>query len=255
MVRYTKESGDNMKKLPLLSILFIILSIAISSIYPQTMAQGSTIDSSVNEFLPYENSADGIRIKYPADWNVCEDSQTLTPGFVCPPLSITLSSLIVTFYPPPIDASDILSEIIEKLRTHQSILEEYLENRLGSSVSLSVWVFPSDSQSLTNHVSEKMKELENKTAYPEFNIVNNTYVTIGGSVPAYELSYTLGLPEILVEDGSVTYLYDDLEDKRVMEIWTIHDGKAYQFTYLAHPDIYSEYEQIIRHMIYSIEFI
>jgi len=249
MVGYTKDVRNNIKKLPLLSILFIILSIEISSINPQTMAQEST----------YENIADGIRIKFPADWNGCEDNRTLTPqqDFVCAP-AITLSSLILTLYPPPMDATDILSKIIEDLRTQdQSTLERNLERELGSSASLSVWVFPSSNQPLSNHVDEKIKELKNKAAYPEFNEVSpKRYLTIGGSVPAYELVYTLGLPEILVEDdGSVTYLYDDLEDKQVMEIWTIHDGKVYQFIYLAHPDIYPAYLRTILDIINSVEFI
>ena len=160
MISCIRGVRDNIKEFPLLSILFIILSIAISLIYPQTVAQESTVDSSINEFLVYENTADGIRIKYPADWNICGDSQALSQhGFVCPPISDKLSSLIVTFHPPPKDASDILSGIIKDLRTqNQSTLERNLERTFGSSASLSVWVFPSTNQPLDNHVNEKIKE-------------------------------------------------------------------------------------------------
>lgn len=255
MVSCTKEFGNNMKKLAILSVLFIILSIAISSIYPQIMAQESTIDSSVSEFLTYESTADGIRIKYPADWNVCEDSQTLSQhGFVCPPILETLDSLIVTFHSPPKDASDILSELIEGLRTQDQSMERNLENTLGNSSSLSVWVNSSSNQPLINHVNEKIKEL-NLTA-PNFKIIRSQPSPIGAGIPAYELSYTFDLPEIVVEDdGNVTYLLDDVKEKQAMEVWTIHDSKIYQFTYLADRSIYDMYEPIILDMIRSLEFI
>jgi hypothetical protein len=215
----------NMKKFLLLSILFIILSIVISSISPQIKAQERTIDSSEKT---YESMDDGIRIKYPAAWSF--NSETFHPN------------LIVTFHPPPIDASKILAQIINDLRDQdQATLEKKLQSILGSSASISLWVFPSSNQPLSNYVKEKMEEIQ-ETA-PKFNKLTNiqfVYIGAGESIPAYQLSYMFDL-------GG--------ENKGVKTIWTIHNGKAYQFIYLADLEIFTSHLSSIEVMIHSLKFI
>jgi hypothetical protein len=173
------------------------------------------------DFLTFKDDESRIQIRYPKDWSY-------SPGLV--------RYMIVSFS-PPLRSSAMLQSILKEIEMHDELsAERNLYKYLKGNASVAVYVFPFE-KSLEKYVEDQISELERDM--PDFAISSSRLRRIGDGISAYEIIYT----------GILSG-----EKKKVMTIWIIEDGKAYQITYLSHPEIFSLYLETVNMMIDSFVF-
>lgn len=120
-------------------------------------------------FLPYENSIFGIKIKYPDNWSV----RTY-------PYDLTLNNTVVGFYSPSKTASEL-----GNISGVSGLFVPYLD----------VFVFSSKNNTLERIIDEKIKRIQNSTF---FSISQSEPSTLKGNQSAYTLIYstTVGKEEL-----------------------------------------------------------
>jgi hypothetical protein len=174
------------------------------------------------DFLTFKDDESRIQIRYPKDWSYSSDQ------FV--------RYMIVSFIPPP-SLPTFQSFISKEIGIHNELsAERNLYKYLGKA-SVAVYVFASFEKSLDKYVEDEINELERDM--PDFAISSSRLRRIGDGISAYEIIYTGVLSG---------------ERKKVMTIWIIEDGKAYQITYLSHPEVFSLYLETVNMMIDSFVF-
>ena len=169
----------------------------------------------------YTNRAFDIKFRYPPDWEKKE----------------YYGETVVTFLIPNQEENDLFIENI-----NMAVQD------IGYLTTLDTY---------TEGVADTIKKIGE---IPDVHqrMIRDGYRNIGGR-QGYETVYTLtryGNPQELVDAGIIEDGIDtEGQTFQLFQAWTIYDGRAYIFTYLAPENTFGEFFESVEEMIKSIRFI
>ncbi len=168
------------------------------------------------DLLTYENHMQGIKIKYPSDWQIQEQETGIIP--------------FVVFYSPPgpiVPCSPSCSPT----------------DPIPETFNIGIENLPSQTFTLERYTNLGINKL--RTSMQDFNLTESEDTTIAG-LPAHKITYTF-----TVEGESKTS--NPLPSLKNMQIVTVKDGKAYFITYGGVINQFSESLADAQMMINSFE--
>jgi hypothetical protein len=176
--------------------------------------------SEVN-YRTYENTAGGIRIKYPSNWNMLENLG-----------NISGNNIVADFYLTGFEGVNSYSEnaniVVLNLSEYlKGIMKKYLDASIGSFA-----IQPTTPIAIVSDPSKTAKILINETLNPSIANLRETFgnitllesfPTIISGLPGYEITYLIA---------------NNQSDIKQTQAWTFKDNKWYVVTYSAQPAAY-----------------
>jgi len=158
-------------------------------------------------------------------------------------------------YPPDWEKKDYYGETLVTFLTPKSGKADIFLENINIAVQDVGYVTTLDAY--TEGVADTVKRI-GQVGDIHQRMIRDGYRMIGGR-RGYEVVYTLtkyGTPQELLDAGIAEDKIDTIgQTFQLFQVWTIYDGRAYIFTYLAAENEYDKYFESVEALIKSVQFI